>query len=46
MQQAPPQFGALASKETVAQLYNLTIDDIADDGPIQTVSTGLSFAML
>lgn len=46
MRQVAPVFGNLHDKETVAQLHNLQADDIADAGPIQTVSTGLPFAIV
>ena len=46
MHQVAPQFGALHDRATVAGLHNLSADDIADDGPIQTVSTGLPFAIV
>lgn len=46
MHQVPPRFGAVHDRDTVAKLHNLTADDIADDGPIQTVSTGLPFAIV
>ncbi len=46
MRQVPPSFGAVHDKETVAKLHNLSSDDIADYGPIQTVSTGLPFAIV
>jgi trans-2,3-dihydro-3-hydroxyanthranilate isomerase len=46
MRQVPPQFGSLHDKETVARLHNLTSDDIADFAPIQTVSTGLPYAIV
>jgi trans-2,3-dihydro-3-hydroxyanthranilate isomerase len=46
MHQVPPKFGAIHDKETVAKLHNLSSDDIADFGPIQTVSTGLPFAIV
>ena len=46
MRQVPPVFGAVHDRNTIAQLHNLSVDDIADDGPIQTVSTGLPFAIL
>jgi trans-2,3-dihydro-3-hydroxyanthranilate isomerase len=44
MTQVAPTFGAVHDKATIAQLYGLASSDIADDGPIQTVSTGLPFA--
>ncbi|MEA3140575.1 MAG: trans-2,3-dihydro-3-hydroxyanthranilate isomerase [Gammaproteobacteria bacterium] len=46
MRQVAPKFGALHDKDTVAQLHNLVSDEIADYGPIQTVSTGLPFAIV
>jgi len=46
MRQVAPKFGAVHDKETVARLHHLSVDDIADDGPIQTVSTGLPFAIV
>ena len=46
MRQVQPAFGTIHDKEAVARLHNLSSDDIADDGPIQTVSTGLPFAIV
>ena len=46
MRQTPPAFGAVHDKDAVARLHNLLPGDFADDGPIQTVSTGLPFAIL
>ena len=46
MRQVPPRFGVLHDRETIARLHNFSADDIADDGPIQTVSTGLPFAIV
>jgi len=46
MTQVAPTFGAVHDKATIAQLYGLASSDIADDGPIQTVSTGLPFAIV
>jgi trans-2,3-dihydro-3-hydroxyanthranilate isomerase len=46
MQQVPPKFGAVHDRTAVAQLHNLAADAIADDAPIQTVSTGLPFAIV
>lgn len=46
MRQVVPRFGDFHDRKTVADLHNLTVDDIADDGPIQTVSTGLPFAIV
>jgi trans-2,3-dihydro-3-hydroxyanthranilate isomerase len=46
MHQVPPTFGAQLDKETIAGLHHLTSADIADEGPIQIVSTGLPFAIV
>jgi len=46
MRQVAPTFGTLHDKEDIARLHNLTSDDIADFGQIQTVSTGLPFAIV
>lgn len=46
MRQIPPTFGAQLDKDTVAGLHHLTAADIADDGPIEIVSTGLPFAIV
>ncbi|MBV8666686.1 MAG: PhzF family phenazine biosynthesis protein [Burkholderiaceae bacterium] len=46
IRQVAPDFGAVHDKEAIAQLHDLAGDEIADDGPIQTVSTGLSFAIV
>lgn len=46
MRQVVPEFGAVHDRQTVAELHNLSADDLADYGPIQTVSTGLPFAIV
>jgi PhzF family phenazine biosynthesis protein len=46
MHQMPPKFGGCARQKVVAQLHNLSVDDIAEDGPIQTVSNGRRFAVV
>lgn len=46
MRQIPPTFGAQLDKETVAGLHHLTAADIADEAPIEVVSTGLPFAIV
>jgi trans-2,3-dihydro-3-hydroxyanthranilate isomerase len=46
MTQRDPQFGQKHSREDVARAAGLAVDDIADDIPIQTVSTGNAFAMV
>ncbi len=46
MRQQDPEFGSIHSRETVAAALGLNIEDIAADVPIQTVSTGMPFAIL
>ncbi len=46
MAQRDPEFKQKHSREDVARAAGLAIDDIADDLPIQTVSTGNPFAMV
>jgi trans-2,3-dihydro-3-hydroxyanthranilate isomerase len=46
MTQRDPEFGQKHSREDVARAAGLTVDDIAADVPIQTVSTGNAFAMV
>jgi len=46
MTQREPQFGQKHSREDVACAAGITPSDIADDVPIQTVSTGNAFAMV
>jgi trans-2,3-dihydro-3-hydroxyanthranilate isomerase len=46
MTQVTPTFGARHDKATIAGLLNLSSSDIADDGPIETVSTGLPFIVV
>ena len=46
MTQRDPEFGAKHTREDVARAAGLAVDDIADDLPIQTVSTGNAFAMV
>ncbi len=46
MTQRDPVFGAPLSREAVARATGLALDDIADDVPIQTVSTGNPFAIV
>jgi len=46
MTQLAPTFGAVHDKATIAGLYGLAPSDIADDGPIQTISTGLPWAIV
>jgi trans-2,3-dihydro-3-hydroxyanthranilate isomerase len=46
MTQRDPEFGQTHQREAVARAAGLNLDDIADDIPIQTVSTGNAFAMV
>ncbi len=46
MTQRDPEFGQKHDRETVARLTGLNVADIADDVPIQTVTTGNPFAMV
>ena len=46
MKQRDPEFGQTHSREAVARAAGLQPADIADDVPIQTVSTGNAFAMV
>jgi trans-2,3-dihydro-3-hydroxyanthranilate isomerase len=46
MHQIDPTFGALHDHATVAQVLDLEPGDLVTDWPIQTVSTGLQFAIV
>ena len=46
MQQVEPVFGQLHQHETVAALIGVSPAEISDEGPIQTVSTGLPYAIV
>lgn len=46
MHQVDPVFGQIHDRATVAALAGLNPDDISDEWPIQTVSTGLPFAIV
>src|SRR5262249_25654852 len=46
MTQLDPKFGQKHSREDVARATGLNVADIADDVPIQSVSTGNSLAMV
>jgi trans-2,3-dihydro-3-hydroxyanthranilate isomerase len=46
MHQLQPVFGSTHDRETVAALLGIKTADISDDGPIQTVSTGLPYAIV
>jgi trans-2,3-dihydro-3-hydroxyanthranilate isomerase len=46
MTQRDPEFGQTHSREDVARAAGINATDIADDAPIQTVSTGNAFAIV
>jgi trans-2,3-dihydro-3-hydroxyanthranilate isomerase len=46
MRQRDPEFGATFSREEVARLIGLPADDIVEEWPIQSVSTGLTFTIV
>jgi trans-2,3-dihydro-3-hydroxyanthranilate isomerase len=46
MQQRDPEFGPRHSREDVARVTGMNPDDMADDAPIQTVSTGMAFTIV
>jgi trans-2,3-dihydro-3-hydroxyanthranilate isomerase len=46
MHQVDPVFGPSHDRGTVASLLDLNPEDIVDDGPIQTISTGLPFIIV
>jgi len=46
MTQRDPEFGQTHSREAVARAAGLTPEEIADDVPIQTISTGNAFAIV
>jgi len=46
MTQKDPEFGVIHDREAVARLTNLSASDIDESVPIQTVSTGLPYAIV
>jgi len=46
MRQVDPKMGETHSREDIARVAGLEVEDIATDLPIQTVSTGLAFAIV
>ena len=46
MHQVAPMFGPVHDRQTVASLLDLNASDLVADWPIQTVSTGLPFAIV
>src|SRR3954470_15495869 len=46
MRQRDPEFGQVHAREEVARAVGLKVGEIADDVPIQTVSTGMAFVIV
>lgn len=46
MRQRDPEFGQIHSREEVARVAGLRVQDISDDVPIHTVSTGMPFVVV
>lgn len=46
MKQRDPEFGQIHAREDVARAIGLNMDDIADDVPIHSVSTGMMFVIV
>ena len=46
MRQRDPEFGPTLSREEVARVIGIAIDEIASEWPIQAVSTGLTFTIV
>src|SRR5213079_2781614 len=46
MRQRDPEFGPTLSREEVARVIGIAIDEIASELPIQLVSTGLTFTIV
>ena len=46
MRQRDPEFGALHDRAKIAHILNLSAHEISSDVPIQTVSTGMAFAIV
>jgi trans-2,3-dihydro-3-hydroxyanthranilate isomerase len=46
MHQRDPEFGAVLSREVVAQVIGIAVNEIPSEWPIQPVSTGLTFTIV
>jgi trans-2,3-dihydro-3-hydroxyanthranilate isomerase len=46
MRQRDPEFGTPLSREEVARVIGIAVDEISSDSPIQPVSTGLTFTIV
>src|SRR5919197_3839327 len=45
MTQRPPEFGSVHRREDVARIFGFKVEDFDPEMPIQTVSTGVAFAI-
>jgi len=46
MRQRDPEFGTILSREDVAAVIGVGVDDIASEWPVQVISTGFPFAIV
>ena len=46
MRQRDPEFGTPLSREDVARVIGIAVDEISSEWPIQPVSTGLTFTIV
>ena len=46
MRQRDPEFGTILSREEVAAVIGVGVDEIASEWPVQVISTGLPFAIV
>src|SRR6266446_7847695 len=46
MRQRDPEFGTILSREEVARVIGIAVDEISSEWPIQPVSTGLTFTIV
>ncbi|HEY5992782.1 MAG TPA: PhzF family phenazine biosynthesis protein [Candidatus Udaeobacter sp.] len=46
MRQRDPEFGTILSREEVARVIGIAVDEISSEWPIQAVSTGLTFTIV
>src|SRR5205814_4461365 len=46
MRQRDPEFGTAFSREEVARVIGIAVDEISPEWPIQAVSTGLTFTIV
>src|SRR5205809_4329584 len=46
MRQRDPEFGSALSREEVARVIGIAVDEISSESPVQPVSTGLTFTIV